>query len=323
MSSFVFHALKNTDVEGFPFPEIYLNNYFKSTGTFVKLLENSAGECKEKVRILQCFQQSSNIILVKTFRELEGKYMDYLSILVNKRIILTGPLFQGTVEEHHENEKELIEWLTMKRKGSTVFVSFGSEYFLSKKEREAIAEGLDLSEVNFFWVIRFPVGYEEKPKLEKALSEGYLEKISGRGVVVEGWAPQARILQHPSIGGFVSHCGRSSIMESLKFGVPIIAMPMQIDQPLNARVVDDLGVGVEVKRNKDGNLEREEIGKVIKQVVGGKECENIRRKAKYMSKHIEMMGDEEVDEIVEEFNQILYKASRITKSKQQNINVDS
>ncbi|KAE8702554.1 hypothetical protein F3Y22_tig00110482pilonHSYRG00327 [Hibiscus syriacus] len=193
MASFVFHALNNTNVEGFPFPEIYLNNY--STGTFGKLLENSAGDCKDKDRILQCFQQSSNIVLVKTFREPEGKYMDYLSILVNKRIIPTGPLFQDTIEEHHENEKELIEWLTMKRKGSTVFIPC--------------------------W----------KPKLVVALPEGYLERIGRTGVVVEGWAPQARILQHLSIGGFVSHCGWSSIMERLKFGVPIIAMPMHLDQP--------------------------------------------------------------------------------------------
>ncbi|RVW86828.1 Cyanidin-3-O-glucoside 2-O-glucuronosyltransferase [Vitis vinifera] len=67
-------------------------------------------------------------------------------------------------------------------------------------------------------------------------------------MVVEGWAPQKKILGHTSIGGFVSHCGWSSIMESIKFGVPIVAIPMQIDQPFNAKLLEAVGVGVEVKK---------------------------------------------------------------------------
>ncbi|MFQ6647200.1 hypothetical protein Gotur_020125 [Gossypium turneri] len=202
--------------------------------------------------------------------------MDYLSILLNKKIVPTGPLVRDASEEHHENEKEILEWLTKKRKASTVLVSFGSEYYLSNKEREAIAEGLELSGVYFIWVLRFPVGDKDKPKFDEALPEGYLERIGERELMVEDWAPQAKILQHSSIGGFVSHCGWSSVTESLKFGVPMIAMPMCVDQPLNARLVQAVGVGVEVERGKDGSLEREQIVRAIKQVVGEKDGENIR-----------------------------------------------
>ena len=59
--------------------------------------------------------------------------------------------------------------------------------------------------------------------------------------MLEGWAPQTKILEHPSIGGFVSHCGWSSVMESMKFGVPIIAVPVHFDQPLNNRLVEEVG----------------------------------------------------------------------------------
>ena len=52
-------------------------------------------------------------------------------------------------------------------------------------------------------------------------------------------------------------------MESMKFGVPIIAMPMHLDQPVNSRLVEALGVGVEVKRDTNGRLEREEVAKVM------------------------------------------------------------
>ncbi|KAK7852317.1 beta-d-glucosyl crocetin beta-1 [Quercus suber] len=122
---------------------------------------------------------------------------------------------------------------------------------------EEIAHGLELSKVDFIWIVRFPVG--EKIKLGKALPEGFLERVGERGIVVEDWAPQAKILRHSSIGGFVSHCGWSSVIESIKFGVPIIAIPMQFEQPLNARVVEEVGVAMEVKRDRDGKLERVEL----------------------------------------------------------------
>lgn len=38
-------------------------------------------------------------------------------------------------------------------------------------------------------------------------------------------------------------------MESMKFGVPIIAMSMHFDQPLNARLAVEVGVGMEVVRD--------------------------------------------------------------------------
>ena len=90
--------------------------------------------------------------------------------------------------------------------------------------------------------------------VEKALPLGFLERVGERGMVVEGWVPQVKILLHSSIGGFVSHCGWSSVMEAMKYGNPIIAIPMHIDQPVNARLVEEIGVGVEVVRDKNGKL---------------------------------------------------------------------
>ena len=55
-----------------------------------------------------------------------------------------------------------------------MFVSFGSEYFLSKEEMEEIAHGLELRKVDFIWVVMFPVG--EKINLEEALPEGLFGK---------------------------------------------------------------------------------------------------------------------------------------------------
>ncbi|KAL6346031.1 hypothetical protein AAG906_025311 [Vitis piasezkii] len=161
------------------------------------------------------------------------------------------------------------------------------------------AHGLELSRVSFIWVVRILQGNKIN-NAEEALPEGYIRRVGERGMVVEGWAPQKKILGHTSIGGFVSHCGWSSIMESIKFGVPIVAIPMQIDQPFNAKLLEAVGVGVEVKRNEDRRLEREEIARVIKEVVVEKSGENVRRKVREMSENMRKKADEEIAEVAEE-----------------------
>nr|XP_009609569.1 UDP-glucosyltransferase 29-like [Nicotiana tomentosiformis] len=191
-----------------------------------------------------------------------------------------------------------MQWLDKKEKSSTVFVSFGSEYFLSNEEILAVAQGLELSKVNFIWVIRFPQG--ERISIADAVPEVFLERVGDRGKILEEWAPQANILQHPSTGGFVSHCGWSSFMESMKFGVPIIAMPMHIDQPMNARLVEYIGLGVEAVRDENGKLQSEEIAKAIRKVVMEESGEPVRKKARELSEKMNEKGDEEIDGVVEE-----------------------
>ncbi|KAL4599654.1 hypothetical protein ACB092_11G141800 [Castanea dentata] len=276
MTCFALHAMKNPG-EDFPFPKLHLHDYMKVS-----------------------FARSSNIVLIKTFRELGGKYIDLLSSLIERKVVPVGPLVEDPV---HEDEKaKTIDWLDKKKGSSTVFVSLGSEYFLSKEEMEEIAHGLELSKVDIKWVVRFPLG--EKFKLEEALPEGFLERVGERGIVVEDWAPQAKILRHSSIGGFVSHCGWSSVIESIKFGVPIIAIPMQLDQPLNARVVEEVDVGMEVKRDRDGKLERIEVATVIREVVMGIIGESIRRRAREMSDSLRKKGEEEIEVVVDELDKL-------------------
>ncbi|KAL2464694.1 UDP-glycosyltransferase 91B1 [Forsythia ovata] len=143
--------------------------------------------------------------------------------------------------------------------------SFMLRFITSHKK---IARGLELSNTNFIWGLRFPKG--EEHKLEETLPKGFLERVSERGLVVEGWAPQLKNLGHDNIGGFLSHCGWNSVLERVHFGIPIIAVPMHLDQPVIARFVEDIGVGVEVVRDSKGQLHKERLTEVIKQVVMGK-----------------------------------------------------
>ncbi|XP_075081997.1 UDP-glucosyltransferase 29-like [Nicotiana tabacum] len=247
-----FHMSEDKE-DKFPFPEIYLREYEMLS------LKKAINESPDKeFPFCEALRRSRDIVLVKTCRDFEAKYMDYLSNLVSKKIVLFG-----TLEIH------------------------------------AVAQALELSKVNFIWVIRFPQGGKNST-IEDALPEGFLERVGERGKVLEGWAPQATILQHASIGGFVSYCGWSSFMENVKFGEPIIAMPMHIDQPMNARLVVYIGMGVEAVRDENGKLQSEEIAKAIREVVMEESGEAVRKKARELSEKMNVKGDEELDDVVEE-----------------------
>ncbi|PQM39586.1 beta-D-glucosyl crocetin beta-1 6-glucosyltransferase-like [Prunus yedoensis var. nudiflora] len=300
LTSFSVHHLRNPG-DKFPFPTIYLRDY--EAKKFNNILESSSNGIKDGDRVLQCSDLSSGIILVKTSREIEAKYVDYLSALMGKKIVPVGPLVQEPMDLKVDEETWIMKWLNKRERSSVVYVCFGSEYFLSREQIEELAHGLELSKVSFIWVIRFPK--EEKGKrVEEVLPEGFLERVGEKGVIVEGWAPQAKILKHSSVGGFVSHCGWSSVLESIKFGVPIIAMPMHLDQPINSRLVEEVGVGVEVKRTAEGSLERKEVAKVIRDVMAKKIGEGVRKKALEIRDNMKKKEDEEINGVVEVLMQL-------------------
>lgn len=71
------------------------------------------------------------------------------------------------------------------------------------------------------------------------------------------------------------------VMESIEFGVPIKTMPLHVDQPWNARLVEESEIGLEIKRDyNNGKLQREIITKIIKQEVVEKAGEDIRKESK-------------------------------------------
>ncbi|KAL0404797.1 UNVERIFIED_CONTAM: Beta-D-glucosyl crocetin beta-1,6-glucosyltransferase [Sesamum radiatum] len=296
MNSFVFHYFKMPWIE-FPFPNIYCRDYEYSD--MKALLECGP---TEKNIAFEGVERSCEIVLIKGFRDIEGKYIDYVTSLFGTKFVPVGPLVPEPIPDEKEDESSgIFSWLDMKERKSTVFVSFGSEYFLSKEEMDEIAYGLELSKINFIWVVRFPRGANgHNGLLEKTLPRGFLERVGDRSKILEGWAPQTKILEHENIGGFVSHCGWNSVIESMNFGVPIIAVPMHFDQPINARLVEEVGVGVEVLRDRNRMLNGERLAAVIQQVVMEDCGEVVRQKAAEMKKKLKSKGDEEIDEVVNE-----------------------
>ncbi|OIT29622.1 PREDICTED: beta-D-glucosyl crocetin beta-1,6-glucosyltransferase-like [Nicotiana attenuata] len=302
--SYFFNLVKKPEIE-FPFPAIYLRKI-----ELVKLGEMMAKSAKEKEPddVGPFTEGNMQIMLMSTSRIIEAKYIDYFSELSNWKVIPVGPPVQDSMA-NGTDDVELFDWLGKKDENSTVFVSFGSEYFLTKEDREEIAFGLEFSNVNFIWVVRFPKGEEQN--LENALPHGFLERIGERGRVLNKWAPQPRILNHPNTGGFISHCGWNSVMESVDFGVPIIAMPMHLDQPVNARLIVELGVAVEIVRDDDGKIHREEIAQVLENVIAGKTGDNLRTKVKDVSKKLKCIRGEEMDAVAEELIQFCKNSNKV------------
>uniref|UniRef100_A0A3Q7EG94 Uncharacterized protein n=1 Tax=Solanum lycopersicum TaxID=4081 RepID=A0A3Q7EG94_SOLLC len=286
--SFFYHHYLYAGKRDFPFSGIFLKDYEAKQLQLTAEMNISIGPDVA----FNGLEKSHDIILINTCNEIEGKYVDYLSTLSNKKVIPVGPLIRemGTTTENEENSK-IIQWLD--KKDESYF-----EYFLSKEEIEEIGHSLELSELNFIWVVRFPLG--EETNIENALPKGFLDRVEGKGVIVEKWAPQARILEHPSVGGFLCHCGWNSILESLHFGVPLITMPMHFDQHTHSRMAVELGTAMEVVRDdKNGKLNKEKTAEVIRNVVTEKNGgENVKAKVKELSKKIREKGEEEFDQVV-------------------------
>ncbi|GLJ32124.1 hypothetical protein SUGI_0646780 [Cryptomeria japonica] len=207
------------------------------------------------------------------------------------KLMLTSPA---------SDENECLRWLDNYPPSSVVYVSFGSECFLSKEQVVELAKRLEESHVPFLWVLRSPRCNDDstssaEDRARALLAEGFEERTRERGAVYCKWAPQRQILCHSSTGGFVSHCGWSSVLEGVRFRVKIIALPVHINQGLDARLVaEELCIGMEIGREEDGSFRAEEIRRRVREVMVGEEGGRV---AENMDKVREkLFGEEEIQE---------------------------
>lgn len=115
------------------------------------------------------------------------------------------------------------------------------------------------------------------------LPDGFLTRTRDVGLVVPTWAPQADILSHPSVGGFLSHCGWNSALESIMNGVPMITWPLYAEQRINAVLLtEEIGVAVRPKEwaSEDTVIEREEVQQMVRKVMVEEEGRGMREKAR-------------------------------------------
>ncbi|KAM1707643.1 hypothetical protein ACFX13_000775 [Malus domestica] len=223
----------------------------------------------------------SQVLAIRSCDEVEGEYLEVYKKLTGKPVMSTGLLPPEKPTRRAKGEIStddgIFEWLDKHETRSVVFVGFGSECKLSKEQVFEIAYGLELSELPFLWALRKPSWANND---DDALPVGFVDRTSEKGLVCLGWVPQMEILAHPSIGGSLFHSGWGSIIENLQFGHVLVALPMVFDQPLNARLLEDRGLAVEVKRSRDGSFSRDEISKKLRHAMVEEEGEKLRSNAR-------------------------------------------
>jgi len=207
----------------------------------------------------------SDAIGFKGCREIEGPYVDYLAEQFGKSVVLSGPIIPEP--PNTVLEEKWSEWLGGFSDGSVVFCALGSEWKLPHDQFQELLLGLELTGLPFLAVVKVPVGFET---IEGALPEGFKERVEGRGIVHSGWIQQQLILEHPSVGCFITHCGAGSLTEALVNKCQIVLLPqLDSDQVLNARTMgSNLKVGVEVEKGEeDGLFTKETVSKAVKIVM--------------------------------------------------------
>jgi UDP:flavonoid glycosyltransferase YjiC (YdhE family) len=165
------------------------------------------------------------------------------------------PLNGDSLKVHDEEQRK---WLDGQPENSVLYVSFGSYLSMPRSQFEEVAMGLRDSGVSFFWVAR-----DRAADLRETCGAG------GKGLAVP-WCEQQKVLRHPAVGGFLSHCGWNSVLEAVCAGVPLLAFPVAWDQLVNARMVADewkVGIDLREQRDEDGTVSRTAISAVVRRLM--------------------------------------------------------
>jgi scopoletin glucosyltransferase len=190
--------------------------------------------------------------IVNTFYEFEPQYADHYRSKMERKSWHVGPLSFINLPSLNQTrcQDRIMTWLDSKLKHSVLYICFGSLSHPTDTQLEEIRAGLEKSDHHFIWVMRSDT--------KEVVQEIESMKEQGNGLLIKGWAPQSDILSHSSIGGFMTHCGWNSVLESITSAVPMLTWPMFAEQFYNEKlVVDVLRVGVKVGAQEWGMKEEQ------------------------------------------------------------------
>ncbi|XP_026437897.1 7-deoxyloganetin glucosyltransferase-like [Papaver somniferum] len=178
-----------------------------------------------------------------------------------------------------KEEPECLKWLDMKEPGSVVYVNFGSITVITPQQMIEFAWGLANSKHTFLWVIRPDLVAGDSAMLPAE----FLEDTKDRSLYAS-WCPQEDVLNHPSIGGFLTHSGWNSTLESICGGVHMICWPFFAEQQTNCRYsCAHWGIGMEI----DNNVKRDEVEKLVRELMDGDKGKEMKIKVMEWKKKAE------------------------------------
>lgn len=285
------HEKVNSDSESFLIPGLphqiqmkrsQLEEHLKTTTSF-----------GENIKVIKESEIRSYGMIHDTIYELESAYVDYYKKLKGQKYWTIGPLFhfsnrgQNNIAAETEERHTCLDWLDAQEPKSVLFISFGTLARFPEAQLKEIALALEATNQPFIWVVR---NREKTQENDKLLQEDWLmNKNTKRGLIITTWAPQLMILRHPSVGGFMTHCGWNSTLEAITSGVPLITWPLFAEQFYNEKLVEVQQLGVAVgsdvwnmtpSLNSDVLLRSKKIEEAIKRLMGNsQESKKIRQNA--------------------------------------------
>ncbi|CAI9107058.1 OLC1v1006333C1 [Oldenlandia corymbosa var. corymbosa] len=207
--------------------------------------------------VIKSIPVEAKCLLFTSYYELESSAIDALKAKFPIPIYTIGPAIPYWTLKEDNSSSDVVDysgWLNSQPKSSVLYISFGTYISVSSLQIDEIAAGIVDSGVRFFWVIREDVSRWEMGK-------------DNRGLIVP-WCDQIKVLCHPSIGGFWSHCGWNSTKEGAFSGVPMLTFPLKWDQyPNSKHIVEDWKMGQRLKKSDGSFVSREEISGVLRKFM--------------------------------------------------------
>ncbi|KAG9453232.1 hypothetical protein H6P81_006136 [Aristolochia fimbriata] len=237
----------------------------------------------------------ASALIFNTFEDLEGPILSHVRAL-RSTIYTIGPLhalIRSKLHEQYphqsksfppkfgtglcEEDGSYLQWLDSKPPKSVVYVSFGSLTIVTRDELLEFWHGLVNSGKFFLWVIR-PDMVSGDGILEDVIPAGLEEGTKERGLML-GWVSQEQVLGHDAVGGFLTHSGWNSTLESIVAGVPMVCWPYFADQQINSRFADEVwGIGLDIKDKGD----RRTVEQSVRDLIENKN-ERLRQSADRMA----------------------------------------
>ncbi|XP_015055953.1 zeatin O-xylosyltransferase-like isoform X1 [Solanum pennellii] len=256
----------------------------------------------ETIEYIMMQQESRDFYSVglhNSCKEIEGVFIELLEEQRENKQWAIGPVYPVEISKRKSSEltHECFSWLDKQDLNSVIYVSFGSTTTLSKEQINELAFGLEQSEQKFIWVLRGAdkKGGDNIENVERGsnydLPDGFEERIKEKGVgfIEKNWAPQLEILAHGSIGGFMSHCGWNSCIESISMGVPMAAWPIHSDQPRNTVLITKvLKIGIIVRdwENRYELVSAAKVKNAVRFLMDSAEGEELRRRVTELSSSV-------------------------------------
>jgi hypothetical protein len=232
---------------------------------------------------LECTGRASegSAVIFHTFDVLEQEVLNALYSMF-PRVHAIGPLqlLLNQIQEVYlssigcnlwKEEVECLQWLDSNKPKSVIYVNFGSITTVTKEQLVEFGMGLAKSGHPFLWIIRPDMVTGDSAILPPEFTEETKERS-----FICSWCPQEEVLNHPSIGGFLTHSGWGSTIESISSGVPMLCWPFFADQQTNCRYTcSEWGIGMEI----DNNVKRDKVEKLVRELMEGEKGKSMKKKA--------------------------------------------